>query len=105
MQQAVPQHAPSSVPQQQVVRDGVAAETLFGTRGRAETGVQIGAKLVLTASNATATARNGWSARFILRVYGKRPRRFSKSYDRAELAATPVLPFEPLPAMVSEAES
>ena len=72
MQQAIPQHAPSSVPQQQVVRDGFASDTLFGTSGRAETGVQIGAKLVLTASNATATARNRGNARVILGVYGRR---------------------------------
>ena len=72
MQQAIPQHAPSSVPQQQAVREGFASATLFGTRGPAETGVQIGATLVLTASKATAIARSGF-ARFILGVYGKSP--------------------------------
>ena len=65
MQQAIPQHAPSSVPQQQVVREGCVLHALLCTGEPAEAGAQIGATLVLTASKATATARNRESARFI----------------------------------------
>jgi hypothetical protein len=69
MQQAVPQHRPSSVPQQQVVREVVAA----GVPDRndcAETGVQTDATLVLIASKAAMTARIGFAVCMTVWLYG-----------------------------------
>jgi hypothetical protein len=68
MQQAVPQHFPSWVPQQQVVREGFDSAALLDPWDCVHTG----ATLVPMASKATAIARMGCGGRYILGIYGKR---------------------------------
>lgn len=63
-QQPIPQHRPSGVPQQQVLRK--AFDSLPGPSDCAETGVQITATLVLRASSATMKTRMGFGWWYIV---------------------------------------
>jgi hypothetical protein len=73
MQQAMPQHRPSTVPQQQAFR---APDAGLEPIGAANTGVQTAVALVLMTSTATMIARIGRLARFMALVsyVGKLPK-------------------------------
>ena len=79
MQQAMPQHRPSTVPQQQAFR---APDIGLEPSGAANTGVQTAVALVLTTSTATMIALIGCVVCFMALVYTvKSYPRFNQSYN------------------------
>jgi hypothetical protein len=85
-QQPIPQHRPSAVPQQQVVRENLTS--LPDPNDCAETGVQTTATLVLIASRATRKTRIGFDWRYMAVANTARcDELFDKSYNRRSLMA------------------